>query len=109
VQKPLLFHLYFLVQNLGSSAVDRQIFMQRLTTLQLSNETQLSGFFWPRHKAYGIPVSQPEMEPLPPAVEAQGSSHWTTREFLETHLFKKPCKPPHNYSLLCHDYEEHRT
>lgn len=80
--------------------------MQRLT-LQLSNETQLSDFFWPRHKAYGIPVSQPETESFPPAVEAQGSSQWTTRKFLETYLFKKPCKLPHNYSLLCRDYKEH--
>ena len=66
-------------------------------------------FFWPRHTAYGILVSRPETEPFPSAVEAQGSSHWTTREFLETRLFKKPCKPPHNYSLLCHDYKENWT
>ena len=37
-------------------------------------------FFWPRH-AHGILVPQPEIEPRPPAVEAQRPNHWTTREF----------------------------
>ena len=32
--------------------------------------------------ACGILVPQPEVEPVPPAVEAQSLNHWTAREVL---------------------------
>ena len=35
-------------------------------------------FFW--CVACGILVPQPEIEPTPPAVEAQSLTHWTTRK-----------------------------
>ena len=38
--------------------------------------------FWPHHAACGILVPQPEMEPAPPAVEAQSLNLQTTREVL---------------------------
>ena len=37
-------------------------------------------FFWPCHVACGILVSQPGIEIVPPALEAQSLNHWTTRE-----------------------------
>ena len=37
-------------------------------------------FFWPCHVACGILVSQPGVEPMPPAVEVQSLNHWTARE-----------------------------
>ena len=37
-------------------------------------------FFWPRCMACGIQVPQPEIEPVPPSVEAWSLNHWTTRE-----------------------------
>ena len=37
-------------------------------------------FFWPCHAACGTLVSQPGIEPRPPAVEAWGFDQWTTRE-----------------------------
>ena len=37
-------------------------------------------FFWPCHTACGILVPRPGIEPVPPAVEARGLNHWTTRE-----------------------------
>ena len=64
-------------------------------------------FFGHATKLMGSQFPDQRWNPFPPALEAQGSSHWTTKKFLETHLFKKPCKPPHNYSLLCRDYKEH--
>ena len=36
--------------------------------------------FWPHRGACGILVPCPEIEPMPPAVEAQSPNHWTTRE-----------------------------
>ena len=36
--------------------------------------------FWLCHKAYGILVPWPEIEPTPPALEAQSLNHWTARE-----------------------------
>ena len=36
--------------------------------------------FWLHHAAFGILVLQPEIEPVPPAVEAQSLNHWTARE-----------------------------
>ena len=82
----------FLLQNLGSSTVHRQLFMQRLT-LQLSNETQLSDFFWPRHKAYGIPVSWSGIRPM--ALKAPNPNHYVTRELPKSIYFLKThCKHP---------------
>ena len=37
--------------------------------------------FWLHYMACGISVSWPGIEPVPPAVEAWSSNHWTTREF----------------------------
>ena len=37
--------------------------------------------FWLRRTACGILVPRPGIEPVPPAVEAQGPNHWTAREF----------------------------
>ena len=37
-------------------------------------------FFLPHLATYGIFVSQPAMEPEPPAVQVQGLNHWTSRE-----------------------------
>ena len=37
-------------------------------------------FFWPCHAACKILVSQPGIEPMPPAVEAQSLNHWAARE-----------------------------
>ena len=42
--------------------------------------------FWLCHKAYGILVPWPEIEPTPPALEAQSPNHWTARE-VPTYLF----------------------
>ena len=41
-----------------------------------------SFFFQLRHRACGILVPQPGIEPAPPAVEAQSLNHWTAREVL---------------------------
>ena len=38
-------------------------------------------FFWPRLVAYGILVSQPEIQPRPLAVKAPRTNHWTARDF----------------------------
>ena len=38
-------------------------------------------FFWPCHdEACGILISQPGIQPMPPALEVQWLNHWTTRE-----------------------------
>ena len=37
-------------------------------------------FFWLCHAVCGILVPQPEIEPAPPAVEAQSLNHWTAKE-----------------------------
>ena len=37
-------------------------------------------FFGPRYVACGILVLQPEIEPVPPAVEVWSLNHWTARE-----------------------------
>lgn len=42
--------------------------------------------FWPQYMAYRILVSQPEIEPVPPAVEAQSLNCWTAREI--SHFLK---------------------
>lgn len=39
-------------------------------------------FFGPHHCTWGILVSQPEIEPTPPAFEARILNHWTAREDL---------------------------
>ena len=41
-------------------------------------------FYWLR-RACGILVPQPGIEPVHPAVEGQGSNHWTAREFSILH------------------------
>ena len=41
-------------------------------------------YFWPHHTAYGILVSWPGIKPVPPALEAQSPSHWTTKEVPES-------------------------
>ena len=38
--------------------------------------------FWPHHMACGILVPWPGIKPVPPAVEAQSTNHWSTREVL---------------------------
>ena len=40
--------------------------------------------FWPQHVACEILVLQPVIEPRSLGVRAQGSNHWTTREFSKT-------------------------
>ena len=37
-------------------------------------------FFWLHHKACGILVPHPRIEPKPPAVEVWSPNHWTTKE-----------------------------
>ena len=37
-------------------------------------------FFWPCHRACGILVPSPGIEPMPLAIEAQKLNHWTARE-----------------------------
>ena len=37
-------------------------------------------YFWPRHTACGILVSQPGVKPAPPALQAQSLNQWTARE-----------------------------
>ena len=44
-------------------------------------------FFWPHHSAWGILVPQPEINPVPPTVEAQNPNPWTAREFPYNNLF----------------------
>ena len=39
-------------------------------------------FFLATRTAFQILVPHLEIEPVPPAVEAQSPNHWTTREFL---------------------------
>ena len=41
-------------------------------------------FFFLCHPACGILVPQPEIEPVPLAVEAWSLNHWTTREVPES-------------------------
>ena len=36
--------------------------------------------FWPHHISHGTLVTQPGIEPLPPALEAWSLNHWTTRK-----------------------------
>ena len=38
-------------------------------------------FFWLYCSAYGILVSQPRIESVPPAIKAWSPNHWTTTEF----------------------------
>lgn len=46
-------------------------------------------FFWPRHTACGILVSQLGVEPIPAAVGMQSPNpNWTTREVPHIHIFK---------------------
>ena len=37
-------------------------------------------FFWPHHKAYGILVPWPGIEPSPPCIGRQRLNYWTTGE-----------------------------
>ena len=43
-------------------------------------------FFWPCHAACRILVLWPGIEPVPPAVEVQSLTHWTTRKVLKNKL-----------------------
>ena len=45
-------------------------------------------FFWLSHKACGILVPRPGIEPVPLAVEAWSLNHWTTRE-VPAHCFPR--------------------
>ena len=47
--------------------------------------------FWLCHKAYGILVPWPEIEPTPPALEAQSLNHWTARKSLLIFLIPDSC------------------
>ena len=44
--------------------------------------------FWPHHASCGILVSQPGIEPAPPAMEKWSLNHWTTREDLALSFMK---------------------
>ena len=44
---------------------------------------------WLHHKAYGILVPGPGIEPVPPAVKAWSLNHWTTREVPNSELLLK--------------------
>ena len=46
-------------------------------------------FFWPCCVACGILVPWPGIEPVPPALEAEGLNHWTAREVLN-YILKAP-------------------
>ena len=50
--------------------------------------------FWPCRDACGILVPRPGMEPAPPAVEARGLNHWTTREVPPSSLSAVLRTPP---------------
>ena len=45
--------------------------------------------FWPHCAACGILVLRPGIEPMPPAVEAWSSNHWTAREFPSQLILKR--------------------
>ena len=45
--------------------------------------------FWLHPEPCRILVPQPGIEPMPPALERQRLSHWSTREFSEKNIFKK--------------------
>ena len=47
------------------------------------------GWGWGGCVACRILVPRPGIEPGPPAVEAQGPNHWTTREYPILKIFKK--------------------
>ena len=55
----------------------------------------------PTNTACGILVPGPEREPVPPAVEAQGLNHWTTREVLGGRFYYLP--QVHLYHLVFHN------
>ena len=47
----------------------------------------ICNLYWPCCIAHGILVPQPGIELVPPAVEAQSPSQWTTGKFLDLSLF----------------------
>ena len=51
--------------------------------------------FWPHPTARGTLVSQPRMDPVPPALEGRGLNHWTARKvpdfFLIENIFDLLC------------------
>ena len=49
-------------------------------SLPHSSSSLLKKKFWPHPTARGTLVSQPRMEPVPPALEGRGLNHWTTRK-----------------------------
>ena len=55
-------------------------------------------FFWPYHKACGILVPQPGIDPRPSPVKARSPNHWTTGEFPKLHRFSFN---PHTSLLRC--------
>ena len=61
---------------------------ERLTFPRVPFEPFFFFFFWPCHTACGILVPQPGIKPVPPALEAQSSNHWTAREFPPFEPFK---------------------
>ena len=47
--------------------------------------------FWLCHVASGIFVPRPEIEHIPPALEAQSLNHWATREVPEHPFLADEC------------------
>ena len=50
-------------------------------------------------RACRILVPQPDIEPVPPAVDAQSPNHWTAKEFPVFSIFTKLCNLYHNLIL----------
>ena len=46
--------------------------------------------FWPHLNTCGILVPQPDIKPVPPAMEVQSINHWNTRE-VPTYIFFDDC------------------
>ena len=84
----------------------RELFWDTLVaSLALSPDFSLSlfFFFWPRHVACEILVPQPEIKPVPPAVEARSPNHWTASEvpsFLSLLCICKALTDPDTYLSL---------
>ena len=61
----------------------RQMFILKKFVFNLFFFFLILKIFWPCCTACGILVPRPGKEPVPPAVEAPGLNHCTTREVLE--------------------------
>ena len=59
--------------------------------------------FWSFPMACGILVPQPEIEPIPPALEVQSLNHWTTREVPGPHFWSCQMTELYNYSCCLSD------